>query len=78
MIEEALIVGVFASGVRMSIPILFAALGEKDKAFLWLERDVAERAARPAQYSVNPMWDDLRDDPRFADLVRRIETSKMD
>ena len=28
MIEEALIVGVFASGVRMSIPILFAALGE--------------------------------------------------
>ena len=28
MIEEALIVGVFASGVRMSIPILFGALGE--------------------------------------------------
>ena len=28
LIEEALIVGVFASGVRMSIPILFAALGE--------------------------------------------------
>jgi ABC-type uncharacterized transport system permease subunit len=28
MIEEALIIGVVASGVRMSIPILFAALGE--------------------------------------------------
>jgi general nucleoside transport system permease protein len=28
MIEEALIIGVVASGIRMSIPILFAALGE--------------------------------------------------
>ena len=28
VIEEALVVGIFASGVRMSIPILFAALGE--------------------------------------------------
>ena len=28
MIEEALIIGVVASGVRMSVPILFAALGE--------------------------------------------------
>ena len=28
MIENALIIGIFASGIRMSIPILFAALGE--------------------------------------------------
>jgi len=28
MVEDALIIGIFASGIRMSIPILFASLGE--------------------------------------------------
>lgn len=56
----------------------YAALGEKDKAFSWLERDVADRATRSSQYAVNPIWDDLRDDSRFADLLRRIEATKLD
>ncbi len=60
------------------VALALAALGEKDKAFVWLEKDVAERASRPAQYSVNPIWDDLRDDPRFAALVRKVEQSKLD
>ncbi len=60
------------------VALVYAALGEKDKAFVWLEKDVAERASRPAQYSVNPIWDDLRDDPRFDELIRRVEASKMD
>ena len=58
--------------------IVYAALGEKDKAFVWLEKDVTERTPRPALFSVNPVFDDLRDDPRFADLVRRIALAKTD
>ncbi len=61
-----------------AIALALAALGEKDKAFVWLEKDVAERASRPAQYSTNPIWDDLRHDPRFAALIRKIEGSKLD
>lgn len=61
-----------------AIALALAALGEKDKAFFWMEKDVAERASRAAQYSTNPIWDDLRDDPRFADLVKRVEASRMD
>lgn len=61
-----------------AVALAFAALGEKDKAFFWLEKDVADRASRSPQYSVNPMWDDLRDDPRFAALVKKIEQSKLD
>ena len=60
------------------LAIVFGALGEKDKAFVWLEKDVTERTPRPPLFSVNPVFDDLRDDPRFQDLLRRIAASKID
>jgi len=58
--------------------LAYGGLGEKDKAFAYLEKDIADRGSRPPQIAVSPVWDDLRDDPRFADLVRRIEASKME
>jgi hypothetical protein len=58
--------------------VVFAALGEKDKAFLWLDKDVIERSPRPPLFSVNPVFDDLRDDPRFQDLLHRIALAKTD
>ncbi len=61
-----------------ALAIAYGSLGEKDKAFAFLEKDVAERASRPQVFSINPIWDDLRDDPRFAELVRRVEAAKMD
>ena len=61
-----------------SLALVFGALGEKDKAFVWLEKEFAERTPRPPAFSVNPLWDDLRDDPRFADLVQRVALAKMD
>ncbi len=60
------------------VAIVLAALGDKDKAFVWLERDVAERSQRPPLFSVNPIFDDLRDDPRFSDLIKRVEASRLD
>jgi adenylate cyclase len=58
--------------------LVFGALGEKDKAFVWLEKEVAERSPRTPLFSVNPLFDDLRDDPRFQDLLHRIELAKID
>jgi hypothetical protein len=49
----------------------YARLGDKDKAFLWLERAWNERSGW-AFLEVQPEWDSLRSDPRFADLLRRI------
>ncbi len=60
------------------LAVVFGALGEKDKAFVWLEKDVTERTPRPPVFSVNPVFDDLRDDPRFQDLLHRIALAKID
>ena len=60
------------------LALVFGALGEKDKAFVWLEKEVAERSPRTPLLSVNPLFDDLRDDPRFQALLRRITLAKRD
>jgi len=53
---------------------LYAALGNKDKAFENLEKAYQERHLMMMFIQVNNYhFDLLRDDPRFADLVRRIE-----
>ncbi|MEP6922765.1 MAG: protein kinase, partial [bacterium] len=50
-----------------------AGLGDKDQAFAWLEKDVQQHAGTRVQFVV--WWfsfEDLRSDPRYADLVRRM------
>ena len=51
---------------------VYAALGEKDQAFAWLEKDVQNREGGLTLINVMPFIDSLRGDSRFADLVRRI------
>ncbi len=52
--------------------MLFAGLGDKDKALEWLEKAFEERADGLTWLNVEPMLDDLRSETRFQDLVRRI------
>ncbi|HJQ68073.1 MAG TPA: protein kinase [Blastocatellia bacterium] len=51
---------------------LYANLDERDKAFEWLERAFEERAGFLVHIKSEPAFDNLRPDPRFADLLRRI------
>ncbi len=50
----------------------FAALGEKDSAFAWLERCLEGRTSRVTQAAHEPMLDPLRTDPRFTSLLQRM------
>jgi adenylate cyclase len=52
-----------------SIAAIYAALGEKDKAFFWAERAVDKRAAW--MIKVHPYLDPLRSDPRYPALLKR-------
>ena len=51
--------------------VVAASLGEKDKAFAWLEDARKENEPWLLCLKVEPMLKGLRSDPRFADLVRR-------
>jgi tetratricopeptide (TPR) repeat protein len=54
--------------------VIHAGLGRTDEAFHWLERVFQERAGAGAvSLKVNPSFDSLRSDPRFADLLRRAK-----
>ncbi|HEY3135522.1 MAG TPA: protein kinase [Blastocatellia bacterium] len=49
-----------------------AGLGEKDKAFQWLDKAFERRFGPLIYLKVNPIWDNLRTDSRFADYLRRV------
>jgi serine/threonine protein kinase/TolB-like protein len=51
---------------------LYAQLGQRDEAFAWLEKAYDERGAWMAEWIYHPRFDPLRSDPRFQDLLRRM------
>jgi TolB-like protein/lipoprotein NlpI len=67
------------SGANLSqalwIAKIYATLNEKELAFSWLERGLAAGAIGPF-YKDEPVWDSIRTDPRFTDLVRRMGIPK--
>ncbi|MDQ4120919.1 MAG: protein kinase [Acidobacteriota bacterium] len=56
--------------------ILYDALGDREKAFAALEQAFAERDFQLAALKTDPEYDNLRDDPRFQELLRRINLSQ--
>jgi eukaryotic-like serine/threonine-protein kinase len=56
------------------VPTLLAyiGLGDKDRALACLERDYANHYTTLISLKNNPVYDPLRSDPRFNDLMRRV------
>jgi TolB-like protein/Flp pilus assembly protein TadD len=52
--------------------ITYIALGQKDEAYKWLEKDVDDRSGWATWYAVAPAFDDLRDEPRFKAMLKRM------
>ena len=57
-------------------PIIIAwaylGMGDKDQAFVWLEKAYVQHSTELVSIKVSPACDVLRSDPRFRDLLRRI------
>jgi TolB-like protein/DNA-binding winged helix-turn-helix (wHTH) protein len=54
---------------------LYSILGEKDRAFAWLEKSMEMHTAQPPALKIDPTLDELRSDPRFEELLRRVGLS---
>jgi len=50
----------------------YIGMGDNDRAIAWLEKAFAQRSNGLTGLKVDPMYDPLRGDPRFQDLLRRV------
>lgn len=55
-----------------SIALVHHGLGETDEAIDWLNEAYEERDFRMIRLLVDPVWDDVRDEPRFRQLLLTI------
>jgi Tfp pilus assembly protein PilF len=56
----------------MAIAHVYMGLGNKDQAFEWLGKAIDQRNVNMFLLKTDPMYDPLRSDPRFLDLLRRM------
>ncbi len=54
------------------VAMVYASLGDKERAFSWLTRSYENREARLVNVKQHPRFDSLHSDPRFDELLRRI------
>lgn len=60
------------ASLASALPYIYAILGDRDRAFYWLEEAYVARVSELVFVSHAPDCDGLRGDPRFEDLLRRI------
>jgi TolB-like protein/Flp pilus assembly protein TadD len=56
--------------------VSYARMGEKDRAMQNLEKALDERYPSMVFIEIEPVFDSLRSDPRFADLQQRVSSSQ--
>ena len=52
--------------------LVYNGLGENDKAFDCLEKAFVKKNLLMVFLKVDPKWNNLRNEPRFVDLMRRM------
>jgi TolB-like protein/DNA-binding winged helix-turn-helix (wHTH) protein len=60
----------------VAMAFTYSSLGNNDRAFAWLDRAVAQRSWCIIYLRRDDVWNPLRKDPRFADLLRRVGLSE--
>lgn len=55
-----------------TLATIYAALGDRERAFFWLEKAYEERNELVGWLRVDTRFSNLRSDPRYADLMPRV------
>ena len=61
------------TAVPLELAMVYGVLGDRDRAFYWLDRAYSERIL-PIYIRTSPQFDSLRSDPRFANFVARLKS----
>jgi tetratricopeptide (TPR) repeat protein len=56
----------------MWLAVIHLALGEKDQAFAGMQKAYEDRSAWLVYLKIDPFFDGVRSDPRFAALLQRV------
>ena len=56
-----------------NIAIIYRALDMRDEALSWLEKAYEQRDPKMTFLKVEPKWNNLRNEPRFIDLMKRMK-----
>ena len=54
------------------VAIDYGLLGDKERVFEWLEKAYKERSSWLVEVRADPLWDFVKSDPRYTDLLRKI------
>ncbi len=54
------------------IALVYNGLNKRDETLAWLERAYEQRNPRMVFLNVEPKWNNLRDEPRFQELLRKV------
>jgi TolB-like protein/DNA-binding winged helix-turn-helix (wHTH) protein/Flp pilus assembly protein TadD len=54
------------------IAVFYAAIGDRKQTLDWLDKAIEERAGLVVYLRVDPIWDSVRDDPRFEKIVKQV------
>lgn len=55
-----------------NIAMVYAGLGDRENALLYLQKAVEERDARLVLLRVEPKWDEIRSDDRFVEILAKV------
>lgn len=72
ILEELLMLSEEKYVPRYELGMIYAALGEKNRAFASLEKAVEERSSSVVAINTDPRLDSLRSDPRFTILLEKM------
>ena len=55
-----------------TLALIYVGLGDKEEALNWLEKQMSGRSETANTYAVAPELDDLRSEPRFKEMLKRM------
>jgi len=72
IIENTGIEKMLSSNDYRGVALVYAALGERDEAFDWLEKSFQKHEESLCSMGIDPKFDSIRDDPRFNEILKKV------